>query len=146
MKQAETKRSRNVSGNGARLRCARLTLETLFHGKWQASILWAMRGGSVRIGQLGRLIPGASKKVLVKSLRELEVNGVVVRKDLSDVVLHVEYELRAELRESVAALMDGLSDWGAHFLELESARASTAKNISTDAKLSEGRVESTNQL
>jgi len=40
------------------------------------------------------MIPRASKKVLTQNLRELEAAGVVTRRDLSDEVLHIEYELK----------------------------------------------------
>lgn len=108
--------------DGAYIRCARLTMDVLLQGKWQVHILTAMRHGPVRIGQLGRLIPGASQKVLAQSLRKLEAQGVVVRRDLSELVLHVEYELKPETREGVVALLDVLSDWGSHFLQTESSR------------------------
>ncbi len=94
---------------------ANLTAEILLQGKWQVHVLCALRGGPVRIGQLGRRIPGASKKVLAQNLRRLEAQGIVVRRDLSDLVLHVEYELRDEVRDSVGDLMDHLVRWGADF-------------------------------
>jgi DNA-binding HxlR family transcriptional regulator len=45
--------------------CARradLTIEILFQGKWKAQILCAMRSGPIRLSQLARIVPGASKK------------------------------------------------------------------------------------
>jgi DNA-binding HxlR family transcriptional regulator len=71
-----------------------------------------MRAGPVRLGQLVRLIPNGSRKMLVQNLRSLESAGVVVRKDLSDVLLHVEYDLEPGLRESICLLLDELSNWG----------------------------------
>jgi HxlR-like helix-turn-helix len=71
--------------------CARragLTIEILFQGKWKAQILCAMRSGPIRLGQLARIVPGASKKMLTQNLRKLEADGIVVRKDLTDLVLH----------------------------------------------------------
>jgi DNA-binding HxlR family transcriptional regulator len=70
---------------------------------------------SVRDG--GR--PGATrttKKVLTQHLRQLEADGVVVRTDKSDVVLHVEYEISAISREEIRALLDQLASWGARHL------------------------------
>jgi DNA-binding HxlR family transcriptional regulator len=107
------------SDSRAYIRLAHVAVEALFQGKWQVQILCAMRGGSVRIGQLGRLIPGASKKVLTQSLRRLESQGIVVRRDLSDLVLHVEYELHQEVRESIGELLDHISLWGADFVALQ---------------------------
>jgi len=103
----------------SRIRCAMFTIEKLLRGKWQVHILFALRDGPVRIGQLGRLIPGASKKVLTQSLRKLEANGIVVRKDMSEIVLHVEYEFHPGVRSSIGNLIDDLSTWGAALLERE---------------------------
>jgi DNA-binding HxlR family transcriptional regulator len=71
-----------------------------------------MRIGPVRLGQLVRLIPNGSRKMLVQNLRILECAGVVVRRDLSHVLLHVEYDLEPSLRESICLLLDELSNWG----------------------------------
>lgn len=106
-------------------RLAQLALEALFQGKWQVHIICAMRSSPVRIGQLGRLIPGASKKVLTQSLRRLESQGIVVRRDLSDLVLHVEYELHPHVRDSIGDLLDHLSQWGADFVGLQGRTGSS---------------------
>jgi len=68
------------------------------NGKYRSS---CYANGPVRLGQLARLIPAASKKMLTKNLRELEADGIVVRKDMSDLVLHIEYELNDSTREGV---------------------------------------------
>jgi DNA-binding HxlR family transcriptional regulator len=103
--EAEKEASRYV-------RRATLTAEVLFRGKWKLQILCAMRSGSVRLGQLARIVPGASKKMLTQNLRQLEADGIVVRKDMSDLVLHIEYELDESTREGVCALLDHLAKWG----------------------------------
>lgn len=98
------------------MRSSQLAFEVFLQGKWRVPILWNLRHGPVRIGQLGRLIPGASKKVLAQHLRRLEADGIVVRKDLSDMVLHIEYELSSHYRQLVCDLLDRLSDAGAIYL------------------------------
>jgi DNA-binding HxlR family transcriptional regulator len=127
MDRMPTKYPSNSYGHGAYVRCAQMTIEVLFQGKWQVNILCAMRHGPVRIGQLGRMIPGASKKVLAQSLRKLEASGIVARRDLSDLVLHVEYELQADLREDIIALLDHLSAWGSNFLQSEGSKGRLRK-------------------
>jgi hypothetical protein len=59
-----------------------------------------------------RAIPSASKKALTASLRSLEAARVVLRRDLSSSVLHVEYELADTMREPLVALLDHLGEWG----------------------------------
>ena len=98
------------------MRSSQLAFEIFLQGKWRVHVLWNLRHGPVRIGQLGRLIPGASKKVLAQHLRRLEADGIVVRKDMSDIVLHIEYELSSAYRDLVCDLLDQLSESGAIYL------------------------------
>jgi DNA-binding HxlR family transcriptional regulator len=84
----------------------------VLQGKWRMQILWVMRAGPTRLGQLARRIPCASKKVLTENLRELEANGIVVRRDLSGNVRHVEYDFNEGLRPAVNAILDHLAEVG----------------------------------
>ncbi len=93
-------------------RNATLAVTLLLQGKWRVQILCAMHDGPIHLGQLARLIPGASKKMLAQNLRQLEIDGIVVRKDMSDRVLHIEYELAHGVREDVCGLLDHLARWG----------------------------------
>jgi DNA-binding HxlR family transcriptional regulator len=84
----------------------------LLQGKWTVQILCSMRVHPVRLSKLKREIPSASKKALTASLRSLEAARVVLRRDLSSSVLHVEYELADAMREPLVALLDHLAEWG----------------------------------
>jgi DNA-binding HxlR family transcriptional regulator len=84
----------------------------LIRGKWKVEILVNMLSGPIRLGHLGRLIPRASKKVLVQQLHELENDGIIVRADLSGKIKHVEYTISAPLGVAVMKLVEFLSDWG----------------------------------
>jgi DNA-binding HxlR family transcriptional regulator len=98
-------------------RGATVAIEVLFQGKWKVQILCAMRTGPIRLGQLARIIPGASKKMLTQNLRKLEADGVVVRKDLTDLVLHIEYGLADSAREAICDLLDHMVRWSDLYLE-----------------------------
>jgi DNA-binding HxlR family transcriptional regulator len=71
----------------------------VLRGKWTVQILCALLYGPVRLSQLRRLIPAASKKTLTANLRPLEKLHLIVRQDLSNSVLHVEYEIAEPARE-----------------------------------------------
>jgi DNA-binding HxlR family transcriptional regulator len=77
-----------------------------------------MRSGPVRLGQLTRLIPEASKKMLTQHLRQLEADGIVRRTDKSDLVLHVEYQFEEGSVEDTLALLDSLIRWGNKYMEV----------------------------
>ena len=121
--------SRKGISEQAYARRASLACDTLLRGKWRIQILCAMRIGPVRLGQLVRLIPNGSRKMLVQNLRGLESAGIVVRRDLSDVLLHVEYDLEPSLRESICLLLDELSSWGGHYSQKSIGMGSGAEEI-----------------
>jgi DNA-binding HxlR family transcriptional regulator len=68
---------------------------SLIQGKWKIAILTELEHGPVRLGELRRRVPVASKKMLTQHLRELERDGLILRTDLSEKIPHVEYSLIA---------------------------------------------------
>jgi DNA-binding HxlR family transcriptional regulator len=71
----------------------------------QVDDCYLVRDGPVRLGELTRLIPDASKKVLLENLKRLEATGIVVRNDFSQRVLHVEYDFNECVRETICQLL-----------------------------------------
>ena len=80
-------------------------------GKWKAVILWEIHGEPRRFGELRRLIPGVSEKMLIQQLRELEADGLVDRHVFHEVPPRVEYSVTA-LGKSLNKAMGPLADWG----------------------------------
>jgi DNA-binding HxlR family transcriptional regulator len=84
----------------------------ILQGKWKIQILCFMRWGPVRLGQLGRIMPSASKKVLTENLRELESHGLIVRREFSGAIRHVEYDFPETMRPSLILILDHLAEFG----------------------------------
>jgi len=85
-------------------------------GKWKFFILWAVSDGPKRFGELRRKVAGISEKMLIQELKEMEQDGLVLRKDYKEVPPRVDYTLSpfgAELFEAV----EPLSAWGARHIE-----------------------------
>ncbi|QFZ16628.1 winged helix-turn-helix transcriptional regulator [Saccharothrix syringae] len=81
-------------------------------GKWKVSILWALgRRPWCRFGQLRRLLPGVTEKVLASHLREMERDGLVRREAHDEVPPRVEYSLTERGVELNKAL-EPLGEWG----------------------------------
>lgn len=81
-------------------------------GKWKFLILWVLAmHGAKRFGELRRAIPGISEKMLIQELKELELDGIVTRKDFREVPPRVEYSLSAFGTELTEALRP-LCAWG----------------------------------
>src|SRR5215469_10821479 len=80
-------------------------------GKWKPLILFYLESGTRRFGELGKLIPGMTKKMLTQHLRELERDGIVHRKVYAVVPPKVEYTLTRH-GESLKPILKLMSAWG----------------------------------
>lgn len=91
-------------------------------GKWKPIILWHLRTGErQRFGELKRHMPNVTQKMLTQQLRELESDGMLLRKVYPQVPPKVEYSL-TELGHSVLPILDQLSQWGTLFEAKAGAR------------------------
>jgi DNA-binding HxlR family transcriptional regulator len=90
----------------------------LIQGKWKIGILSCVQRGPVRLSQLRRLFPQASKKVLAQQLREMERDGLIIRTDLSGRLKHVEYSLSDSGGFAVLRLINTLTEWGSRYASL----------------------------
>ena len=83
----------------------------LLHGKWKIHLLVFMARGIHRHSRLLECLPGASKKVMIDTLRALERDGLVDRRVFAEVPARVEYSL-TQLGWSMTEPLMSLSDWG----------------------------------
>lgn len=65
----------------------------LIGGKWKGSIIYHLKDEPVRFNDLTRMLGGATKKMVDQRLKELEDEGMVIRKVISDRPIAVTYEL-----------------------------------------------------
>ena len=84
---------------------------SLFSGKWRLLLLWHLKAGSKRFGELNRAIPLITQSVLSSQLKELEALGIVTRVVYPQVPPRVEYSLSAK-GESLVPLISALEKWG----------------------------------
>ena len=110
--------SQSVFERGSRSRCA---LE-LIADKWAVLIVYALSRGIMRHNQLHREIEGISQKMLTKTLRRLERDGVIGREVYPVVPPRVEYSL-TPLGETLISILAELCAWAEeHIEEVEAAR------------------------
>lgn len=92
----------------------------IISGKWKPLILFFLRSGPKRYGELKRLIPGVSDKVLIQQLKDLEADCVLSRNDYKEVPPRVDYTL-TQLGGSLADAIKPLCTWGTeHAVEMKS--------------------------
>ena len=87
----------------------------LIGGKYKALILWHLIGGTLRHGELRKLIPQATPKMLTQQLRELEGDHLLSRKVYPVVPPKVEYSL-TDFGRSLQAILGAMYDWGAGYM------------------------------
>lgn len=88
----------------------KLTSEVI-GGKWKPLILFYLERGTHRFSELQRLLPGTTKKMLTKHLRELERDDLVHRKVFAQVPPRVEYSLTRH-GQSLRPILVSMSAWG----------------------------------
>jgi DNA-binding HxlR family transcriptional regulator len=101
----------------------------IISGKWKPLVLFFLRDGPRRYGELKRLVEGVSDKVLIQQLKDLEADRVLVRTDYKEVPPRVDYSL-TPLGRSLADAIVPLCTWGTeHMAEMASifARRETSR-------------------
>jgi DNA-binding HxlR family transcriptional regulator len=81
-------------------------------GKWRLPIIWALsKNGTMRYNELKRNIDGITNMMLTQSLKELELDGIINRKQFMEIPPRVEYSLTDNGEELIPALK-ALAAWG----------------------------------
>ena len=91
--------------------CPVRTVLDRFGDKWSTLVILVLGdGGTLRFGELHKLIPDISQKMLTVTLRTLEADGLVDRKVYPQVPPKVEYSL-TEMGHSLLPHIDALAKW-----------------------------------
>lgn len=97
-------------------------------GLWKAVILFHLLEGKRRFGELSRLVPGTTQRMLTLQLRELEADGVISRTVFPEVPPRVEYEL-TEFGQSLEPILLTMRDWGLSFQSRRLGEPKPAKDL-----------------
>ncbi|MDR0248425.1 MAG: helix-turn-helix transcriptional regulator [Oscillospiraceae bacterium] len=100
----------------------------LIGGKYKARILWHLLDATLRFGQLRKLIPQATPKMLTQQLRELEEDGMLTRMVYAEVPPKVEYSLTAR-GKSIRPVLRAVYDWGERYLNSKGIKADCSMNV-----------------
>ncbi len=100
---------------------AELTL-SLIGGKWKGLILHRLlQGESKRFGELKRLLPGISAKMLTKHLKELELEGLITRWETGGEHPRILY-LPTSRCQSLLPILTAMLQWGKEQLDIYAAK------------------------
>ena len=85
---------------------------SLISGKWKMHILfWLWKKEVLRYGELKKLLENITHKMLNTQLKELEVDGLIHRKEYPQIPPKVEYSM-TELGLTLIPVLQCLCDWG----------------------------------
>ena len=87
----------------------------LIGGKYKALILWHLLDKTLRFGELRKLIPQATPKMLTQQLRELEEANLVIRTVYPVVPPKVEYTL-SDFGSSIKPILVAMYTWGSDYM------------------------------
>jgi DNA-binding HxlR family transcriptional regulator len=102
-------REQNISGQTLGECPVRQVLDQI-GDKWSTLMLLALSEKPYRFGELRRLIPDISQRMLTQTLRDLQRNGLILRTVFPTQPPSVEYRL-TPLGESLLAPIDTLVRW-----------------------------------
>jgi DNA-binding HxlR family transcriptional regulator len=93
----------NIAGDG----CGLKKVLGIIGGKWKILILCVIdRKEVVRYGDLRREIFGITNTMLANSLKEMEADGLVVRKQYDEMPVRVEYSLTKKAMSIIPILLE----------------------------------------
>ncbi len=97
-------------------------------GKWKLVLLFYILAEPRRNGELRRLVPTITQKMLTQQLRELEADGIITRTVFDQVPPKVVYDVVAAERAKLEELIQPLCDWGLYWSDKTGARILALEN------------------
>lgn len=88
----------------------------LLNGKWTTRVIYELeRHQSIRFGELKKTMPSITNAMLSSTLKMLETQGIVLRKQYNKVPLRVEYSL-SESGRAMLNIYYEMAIWGEKYL------------------------------
>ncbi|MBD5637816.1 helix-turn-helix transcriptional regulator [Clostridium botulinum] len=78
--------------------------------KWTGLIIRTLLSGQKRFSDISEAIPNMSARILTERFKELELEGIIIRKVYPETPVRIEYEL-TEKGSDLQAVMDEVQKW-----------------------------------
>lgn len=95
--------------------CSLIEVLDIIGGKWAMPIVYRLSKGKMRFKELERSVEGINTRMLVKELKNMEVNGIVTREVFATVPPTVEYTLTNKGEKLLPSIVS-LYSWGQEFI------------------------------
>jgi DNA-binding HxlR family transcriptional regulator len=103
----------------------------LIDGKWKGVVLFHLfESSKLRFNEIRRLLPNVTQRMLTNQLRELEADGLIIRKVYPEVPPKVEYSL-APRGKALEPVIMALKAWGDQHIDLKIAPESADRRSSS---------------
>ena len=98
----------NIAGQG----CGLKKVLNIIGGKWKILLLCVIDDkGVMRYGELRRAVYGITNTMLPQSLKEMEEDGLIERRQYREMPVRVEYSLTEKAHSMIPILLE-LKHWG----------------------------------
>ena len=79
-------------------------------GKWRPMIIYWLLQGPMRFNELQRRLNGITHRTLSKTLKEMEADRLLIRRDYGEIPPRVDYSL-TELGRSLEPVLQAMEQW-----------------------------------
>lgn len=94
--------------------CSLRDVLDIIGGKWSMPIIYILSKGKMRFKEIERSVEGINTRMLVKELKNMEVNGIITREVFATVPPTVEYTLTPKGEKLLPSIVS-LHKWGQEF-------------------------------
>jgi DNA-binding HxlR family transcriptional regulator len=94
--------------------CSLKEVLDIIGGKWAMPIIYILSKGKMRFKEVERSIEGINTRMLVKELKNMEVNGIITREVFATVPPTVEYRLTLKGEKLLPSIIS-LHSWGQEY-------------------------------
>lgn len=97
--------------------CPYVTSQKVLTGKWSIYILYLLKDGPIRFNELQRRLPEEiTHATLSRQLKTLEQEGLILRKEYTQIPPKVEYSL-STVGEKFHVVLQALELWGNEYID-----------------------------
>lgn len=94
--------------------CSLKDVLDIIGGKWAMPIIYHLSKGKMRFKELERTVEGINTRMLVKELKNMDANGIIIREVFATVPPTVEYTLTNKGEKLLPSIVS-LHTWGQEF-------------------------------
>src|SRR3954470_18638773 len=95
---------------------------SVIDGRWKGTILWRLLNGPMRTSELARAIPQITERMLIRHLKELTRDGILVRQEEGS-GKNVRYTI-SEYGMTMLPALEAICTWGRKHMAWQEFHAS----------------------